>query len=195
MPDPIIPPTDNPTPPVDKTHSEKAFRQVSDDMHKYKDALKELTASMETMKAEATEAKRVVLEKNEQYKELYETELLRNDELQKKLEDRNTSFITAQKLTAVKEKLGQFKKPEYNKFIDTSRIIVDNDGNVDLSTVDNEVSRLKQEYPELIKVKASSKLPDEAPESGEKIIKPLEKMTPQVRSDMRRKLIEERTKQ
>lgn len=178
----------------EKMHTDKAFRQVSDDMHKYKQANKDLQAQIDQMRTEREEEKRQAMEKNQQFEELYNAELKRNEELVKQLAEKDSNFITVQKLNAVKDKLGQFKKPEYNKFIDTSRIIVDNDGNIDQSTVDNEVNRLKQEYPELIKVKVASKLPDEAPESGKSTEKPIHEMSDLERAEMRRKLIEERSK-
>ena len=181
--------------PKDKMYSEKEFRGVSDDMHKFKGMVKELTVTIEGMSNEKKEDARKALEKNEQYKELYETELANNESLKQKIEKKDNDFLNAEKLSAVKDKLGQFKKPKYDKFIDTSRIIMDNDGHVDETTVDNEVKRLKAEYPELIKVKSSSRLPDEAPESGEVIPTPLKKMTKEQRMDARLKLIEDRTKQ
>lgn len=194
--DPNAPDYVAPVKPVDeKTHSDKAFRQVSDDMHKYKGEKQELQNKIDAMKAEQAEETRKALEKNSQFEELYNTELKRNDELQTQITEKDTNFLKAQKLAAVKDKLGQFKKPEYNKFIDTTRIIVDNDGNVDQSTVDNEVNRLKQEYPELIKAKVASELLNESPESGKSITKSLVKMSTAERADTRRKLIEDRSKQ
>ncbi len=178
----------------EKTHSDKAFRQVSDDMHKYKGSVKELQAKIDQMNQERAEEQRKALEKNQQFEELYNAELKRNEALQQQISEKDSNFLKAQKLNAVKDKLGQFKKPEYNKFIDTSRIIVDSDGQIDQATVDNEVNRLKQEYPELIKAKVASQLPDEAPESGKSIEKPVQKMSQAERAEMRRKLIEERTK-
>lgn len=179
----------------EKVHSDKAFRQVSDDMHKYKQMVKDQQEQLDAIQREREEEKRKSMEKNQQFEDLYNAELKRNEELVQKLAEKDSSFLNVQKLNAVKDKLGQFKKPEYNKFIDTSRIIVDNDGNIDQSTVDNEVNRLKQEYPELIKVKAASALPDEAPESGKSIEKSLHEMTAAERQEIRRKLIEERSKQ
>lgn len=178
----------------DKTHSEKAFRKVSDDMHKYKSDNAELKSQIDKMNQLQEDEQRANLEKNDEYKKLYEDERHRNDDLQTKYDDRNSKFIDSQKINAVKDKLGQFKRSEYNRFIDTSRIIMDNEGNVDVMTVDNEVNRLKNEYPELIKAKKASKLPNQSPASGDPNKPPLSKLTSEERMDMRRKMIEERSK-
>jgi hypothetical protein len=178
----------------EKTHSDKAFRQVSDDMHKYKSGMAELQAKLDQQGLDREDAERKSRESKEEYKSLYEESQSEVKGLRSDIEEKNNSFIKAQKLSAVKDKLGGFKKEVYNKFIDTSRVIIDNDGQVDLSTVDNEVARLKKEYPELIKVKQSSRLPNEQPESGDVNPKPVQKMTVDERNDLRRQLIEAKMK-
>ncbi len=183
------------TPPKEKSYPEAAYTQVKDDMLKYKHELKDAIAEIKSMKAARETEERQAKERNNEYKELYEESLDRIKVLEKSIDDKNTSFLNAQKLSRVKEKLGGFKKSEYNKFIDTSRVIMDNDGNVDETTVENEVARLKTEYPELIKVKASSELPNEAPESGNFTQKSVQELSKAERSEIRRKAIEERTKQ
>ena len=179
----------------EKTHSDKAFRQVSDDMHKYKGALKDQEAENIKLRQRLDDIERSNLEQKEQFKDLYEAERSRNDELEKSMDEKNIKFLNSQKLSAVKEKLGQFKKPEYNKFIDTNKIVVDTDGQIDMSTVEREVDRLKKEYPELIKVKASSTMPSEQPESGDTQTKSVTIKTKDDRMNARRELIEQRSKQ
>lgn len=178
----------------EKTHTDKAFGEMRDDMFKYKTGMKELQKQLDDIKVNSEKEQTLARERNNEYKELYEEELVKNKTLQDTIDEKNNSFLNAQKLSRVKEKLGSFKRTEYNKFIDTSRVIMDNDGNVDETTVDNEVARLKTEYPELIKVKASSELPDKAPESGKVNPKQVQKMSKSERMDLRQQLIEDRAK-
>lgn len=181
--------------PVEKTYPEAAYNNVKDDMLKYKHELKDAMSEIKKMRDEQEQAARKAKELNNEYKELYEEQLKANEALKNTINEKNNNFLNAQKLSRVKEKLGGFKKQEYNKFIDTSRVIIDNEGNVDETTVDNEVARLKTEYPELIKVKASSELPNEAPESGHFNPKQVQELTKAERSEIRRKAIEDRQNQ
>lgn len=184
----------NPQPPEEKTHSDKAFRKVSDDMHKYKAGEKAALDRVAELEQQIADKERAEQEKNGQYKKLYEDQLKINSDLKNTLSEKDDKFLKVQKLNAVKEQLGEFKKSEYNKFIDTSKIIIDNDGNVDLTTVENEVNRLKQQYPELLKVQVNSDLPDEAPESGSILTKSVKEMSTDERSAARKRLIQERSK-
>lgn len=174
----------------EETVSKRAYDEVRTDMHKFKGLYKEMELKLQKMKEKQDEQARQDLEKNNEYKTLYEDERAKNAELYKQIDEKNENFIKTQKVMAVNEKLGEFKRPEYKKFIDLSKIVIDNDGNADITTVDAEVERLRKEYPELIKVKASSRMPDHEPESGGPINTPLEKMTAEQRNDLRRKIIE-----
>ena len=178
-----------------KVHSDDAFRAVSDDMHKYKKAQRAAELENEKLKKQIDDSAKDKLIAKEQYKELYDSEVSRTTELEKKLSENTDKFINVHKKQAVIDKLGGFRRTEYNKFIDTSKIIVDDNGNVDEITVDVEVKRLKQEYPELLKRSKGGILPNNAPESGDPIgSKSFNKMTKEEKSQTRLSLLEDRYK-
>lgn len=180
-------------PDVPKTHSHDAFKAVTNDMHKYKKERNDSQLKIEQLQKKIDDIAKDQLIAKEEYKELYETEVKKNMELENQLKEKNDKFINVHKKQKVIEKLGGFRKPEYNKFIDITKIIMDDNGDVDEMTVDVEVKRLKQEYPELIKKSKGSTLPNNAPESGDAIgSKTLKEMSKEERSQHRRSLIEKR---
>lgn len=176
-----------------KMHTDAAFKDVSNDMHKYKKQKQVVELENEKLKKQISDKDTQQKVANEEYKELWQAEVDRGKKLEADRDADRDKFIDVHKKQAVIEKLGSFKRSEYNNFIDTSKIIVDSNGVVDEMTVDVEVKRLKQEYPELLKRSRSSIPPNDAPESGNSNInKPLNKMNADERAQLRTQLITDR---
>lgn len=175
-------------PKVDKS----AYDAVSNDMHKYKGNIKILEAKIAQMEADNSSRETATLEQNKEFQRLYELEQAKNAELNSSLAEKSEKFIKSHKLNAVKEAVGGFKKKEYVKFIDTSKILVDDNGLVDENSVKNEVDRIRKEFPELLTKKSGKLPPSDAPNTGSEPQSKMNinNMSVEQMNEYRRKLLE-----
>jgi hypothetical protein len=141
----------------------KAYVEVSEDMHKFKNKLKETEARLNEAieKEKSKEQEKLASEKR--FQELYEAEKKRADELfsQKKVERQN--FLNATKRSALLSEIGSLEKPEYVRFANLEAIEVKEDGEVELSSLKKEAERFKQEHSALLKKAKVPMLPNQAP--------------------------------
>ena len=143
--------------------SKKVVEEYKNDMFKYKAKMKETEAELQSLRDTQALSEKQNLEDKEEWKLLYERE---KDEKAKALGDleiKSKFFIDTSKKNAVVQKLGGFKKDSYVSFVDTSKIDVRDDGTFDSDSIQREVDRIKQDFPELLKATASGKMPNEAP--------------------------------
>lgn len=164
-----------------------AYVKVSQDMHKFKSQAKQLEAKLAEIQAEQEARERATLEEKEQWHTLYKKAEEKLKAIENERLSERSKFIESHKVNAVIQNLGGFKKPEYNKFIDSSKIEVTEDGSIDEKSVVSEVERIKREYPELIKAAGIKPLPDSAPKQVAP--KSLDQMSPAERAALRRRLI------
>lgn len=144
--------------------SKKVLDEYKADFFKQKEAKKALEAENQRLKDQQALREKDELVKNEQWKQLYETEKTEKAKAQAELLAKSEFFVNSSKVNAVVQKLGGFKKDAYTKFIDTSKIDLREDGTFDTDSINREVDRVKQEHPELLAVgPASGKMPSNAP--------------------------------
>lgn len=149
----------------DKYVSKSAYEEVKKDMFTFKTAKKDLEEKLKQIQAEKEELETSKLMEKEQWKQLYETEANKRKEMESiRLKEKN-QFIDYHKKNAVISKIGGFKRDEYNSFIDVSKVEIDESGNILADSLEGEVTRIKQLYPELIKTSNSHSLPSDAPKS------------------------------
>lgn len=144
-----------------------AYEEVSSDMHKYKNELKETKASLNQLKAEQEAKEKEALAEQGKWQELYEVNQKELENLKQQREEEKNKFINYHKKNSVLQKIGGFKREDYNKFIDVNNIEMNDDGSLDEKSLMGEVDRIKQEYPELLKSASSTKLPNDAPKGSE----------------------------
>lgn len=166
--------------------SKQAYKQVSQDMHSYKTKMKELSAQLEAVKADKEAREKSVLEEQEKWHDLYKKSETKIQELLKERDKERNQFLEGHKKNSVLQQVS-FKKPEYVKFIDVSKIEVNEDGSIAQDLVAAEVERIKKEYPELLKTTAREMLPDAAPKGAKP--KSLKDMSPSELADARRALL------
>lgn len=145
----------------------KAFQEVSSDMHKYKNQLREKEAMLNQLLAEKELQEKQALEEQGRWKELYEKTQNQLEEVNTTRQAEQDKFINHHKKNAVLREIGGFKKDEYSNFINIENVIMDENGNIDRASLDAEVSRLKQEMPELLKNVPGNSLPSNAPMNTE----------------------------
>ena len=172
----------------------KAYKEVTDDMFKYKNKLKETEAMLAQLSAEREAAQVQSLKENEQWKTLYEKNQAQLDQLAATRAAERDQFINYHKKNAVIRELGGFKKDEYNSFINVSNVELDENSNVIPESLIAEVNRLKQTYPELIKGVQANNLPSDAPKSFDLSGKAYGEMTDKERLDLKIKLMLENKK-
>lgn len=87
-------------------------------------------------------------------------------------------------------KVGGFKKDEYASFINVGAVEMDEQGNIVQDSLEAEVMRIKQSYPELLKGNSAANLPAEAPKSPVPTLdKEFSKMSEKERNALRMSLI------
>ena len=140
-----------------------AVQDYKDDMFKYKERMKSAQAELEAVLAEKAALERNQLEKNEEWKVLYEREKSERESAVSELQQKSTQFMDSSKKNAVVQQLGGFKKDEYSRFIDVSNIEVTDNGTFSSDSLNREVERVRQTFPELLKAFDGPKLPGGAP--------------------------------
>jgi viroplasmin and RNaseH domain-containing protein len=142
---------------------DKAVQDYKDDMFKYKERMKSAQSELEAVLAEKAALERNQLEKNEEWKVLYEREKSERESAVSELQQKSTQFMDSSKKNAVVQQLGGFKKDEYSRFIDVSNIEVTDNGTFSSESLSREVERVRQTFPELLKAFDGPKLPGGAP--------------------------------
>ena len=169
--------------------SKQAYKQVSQDMHTYKSKMKQLQAEMEALKADKEAREKSVLEEQEKWHDLYKKSESKIGELLKERDHERVKFVEGHKKNSVLQQIS-FKKQDYIKFVDVSKIEVNEDGSINPDTVSLEVERIKKEYPELLKSSAKEPLPDAAPRGAKP--KSLQDMTPSELAEARRAALQKK---
>jgi hypothetical protein len=167
----------------------KAYQEVQKDMFKYKTALKEKEAILSQLKLEKEQREQQALQDNEEWKTLYENTRSKLEEINKARTEEKEQFINYHKKNAVLKEIGGFKRDEYSKFINVSSVELDEEGNLVQESLLNEVNRIKQQYPELLKSSNASPLPADAPKVTDPMQKSWSEMTKQERDKLKEKLI------
>jgi len=129
---------------------------------------KKLQKEFEKIKADSEQRKTQELETQQRYKELYESVQTEKAQLEDKVKEHETRWQDAIKINAFNETLGETRKidSKYLGFIDTSKIIIDADTNkVDPVSVQKEVDRVTNVYPEIVRSTVTNTMPNSAPNS------------------------------
>lgn len=144
--------------------SKKVVEEYKTDLFKFKSKAKEMEAEVQRLKDEQALREKATLEEQAEWKTLYEREKNEKAKVLQDLQAKSEFFVNTSKINTVVSKLGGFKKDSYTKFIDTSKIDVREDGTFDIDSINREVDRIKQEYPELLSIGPSNgKMPSNAP--------------------------------
>lgn len=167
-----------------------AYENVKNDMFKFKDEKKKLEDQIKAFKAEKEAQEIDRMKEKEEWKNLYESEAAKRAEIEKARLEEKSKFVNYHKRNAVVAKIGGFKRDEYTNFVDLSKVEMDENGNIVAESLDAEVSRLKQLYPELIKGGSAEVLPAEAPKSfNHDVNKDFSKMTDKEKMDYKFSLL------
>ena len=169
--------------------SKKAYQEVSSDMHKYKQELKEKEAKLNELLAIQEAKEKEALEEQGRWEELYKQSQEKLTTLQSERDQERNKFIDYHKRNSVLQKLGGFKRDEYNKFVNIENIELREDGSIDEDSIASEIDRIRQNYPELIKSNSPTSLPKDAPMQNEVGKKSFDQMSEVERNNLKRSLL------
>ena len=141
----------------------KAYKQVSSDMHKYKQQAKEAKMEAERLKADLEAQQKAKLEEQNRFEELYrkaeeeKTSLLQERQREKQL------FTDAVKKSALKTELGGNIKDAYLNLADYSKIELNEDGSLNSESVRQVANSFRQDHPALVPSPVSGNINAVAP--------------------------------
>lgn len=142
--------------------SRKAYTDVSADMHKYKNELKDAKAALNQINAEKEAAEKERLAESGKWQELAQKLEAEKVDLNNRNTQNEDRFLNYHKKQSVISKTGDFKQDEYHSFIKVENIVINEDNSIDEVSLNAEVDRIKQAYPELLKGSSNTKLPNDA---------------------------------
>ena len=141
----------------------KAYKKVSEDMHKYKAEKKEMAMELARLKADLEAQQKAKLEEQNRFEELYrKAEQEKNNLLQERQQEKQL-FVDAVKKSALKTELGGNIKDQYLNLADFSSIEVREDGSLDSETVREAANKFRQDHPALVPSSASGSINSIAP--------------------------------
>jgi len=103
------------------------------------------------------------LKASNQYKELYESKTKELETIATQRELEKQAFLEHKKLDAFLKEVGGLKKGDYVSLIDTSKLIVDESGNINSDSIRVYAEQFKQAYPEIISVNTIQHVGQSAP--------------------------------
>lgn len=165
------------------------YKKTAEDMLKYKSEMRSYKAQLDQIKADNEAKEKQALYEQENWKKLFQQNEEKLKQLQLERDSERDKFINAHKVNSVVQELGGFKKPEYVKFVDHAKIELDENGSLITASVQAEVQRIKQMYPELVKTNSElvKPLPSQAARGASP--KSIEQMTPSELAQARRELL------
>ncbi len=173
----------------EETVPKEVFLKMQKDMHEYKNKMKTLQDERDAFKADQEQRETQALKEQEKWKDLYAQSEKKIQALNDRLKSETEKFVSSHKLNAVLSQVGGFKKTEYNRFVETSKILVNEDGSIEEGTLKAEIERVKKEYPELLKVSTGKQELDSKAAKTQTAEKDLSKMSKAEISEYRRKLL------
>lgn len=156
--------SDTETKPEDQFVPKKAYQEVSSDMMKYKEQMKNLKAELEKLRADEQSRLEAEQRKNGEYQKIADTYKLKWEQAEAQREAERHRVENLHKLHHLEKAVGGFQKSEYAKIAaNLDAIKLDENGMVVEETLAAEAQRIRQEHPALLKSDSKVKLPSDAP--------------------------------
>lgn len=136
----------------------KAYEEVTKDMHKYKQSVKESQAQINELRAQLKAQEEAKMRENEQWQELAQRREQELEEVKTQYTQKSTKFETAVKRTALKQELGGKIREDYLQFADLNSIRLDENGIVDVESLRNVANEFRKQHGQLIPQVESSEI-------------------------------------
>lgn len=170
----------------DEVVPKKIYDKAAQDMLAYKAKMRDLEGKLAELSQKQQEDEILKLKESEKWKDLWQ----KSEESKKAIESKSKvlqeKLEQGIKLQAFQQVSGGFKKPEFNRFVDTSKIQILEDGTVDMDSVKAVYDYVKTEYSDLLVGTSVKPLPAQAPVNGKQ-----DSMTPEQIADYKSKLAQD----
>lgn len=130
--------------------SKKAYEEVSKDMHKFKDRLKQAEAKANEFAAQLKAQEEAKMHEKEQYKELFEKREAELEQIKKEANMERERYLNSVKRAALKQEIGAQVKDEYLTFANLDSISINEDGSIDKESVREAANFFRKEHGQLI---------------------------------------------
>lgn len=145
-----------------------------------------VTTQLNAMNEAKKKEKEQALLEQENYKELSQTYKSEVQKLKDQQEEYQRKMLDTAKKQAVLNRLGGFKKPDFERFINLDNLLI-NEGKIDEVSLEKETNRLKTEYPELLK-QDTPNLPADAPADNRDTEKKYSEMSEKEKRTLKKQL-------
>ena len=146
--------------------SDKAYKEVSSDMHKYKSGLKEERARTAELEAKLSAIEENQMKEQKRYEELYEREKAERVKEQTERNKEKELYVRSIKVSALKDVLGGKVKDEYLSFANVDSIELKEDGTLSSESVQSVANTFRQAHPGLIAKDSAVNITGTAPANG-----------------------------
>jgi hypothetical protein len=117
------------------------------------------------------------LKENQEWKSLAEQKSKQLEQALAEKQATEKKWIDNHKLNSFLSEVGGLRNPEYSKFIDYSKILVNDDGTINADSVKNYANEFRESYSDLIKPSDAKPLPSDAPKDTATPTKSLSELT------------------
>lgn len=128
----------------------KAYKEVTSDMHKFKDRYREAEAKANELEQRLKAIEEEKLKEQQRFEELYEREKAERERIAQEKERERELYLRSVKISALKNELGGKVNDKYLSFADIDSIELREDGTLSSESVQSVANAFRQEHPGLI---------------------------------------------
>lgn len=143
----------------------KAYEDVTRDMHKNKQKVRSLEADNNELKAQLKAQEEQEMQKQEKWKELFETSKAELVEVRKEAQIKDDKYTRSQKISALKQEIGVNIKDEYLSFASLDNIVL-TDGLIDKDSLRDVANSFRKEHGQLFPQEENVNITGQAPNSS-----------------------------
>ncbi len=144
----------------------KAYKDVSSDMHKFKNKAREAEAKANELAERLKAIEENTLKEQQRFEELYEREKVERQKEQEERQNEKALYLRSVKISALKDELGGKVKDEYLSFANVDSIELQEDGTLSSESVQNVANSFRQAHPGLIAKDSAVNITGTAPAKG-----------------------------
>jgi hypothetical protein len=143
-----------------------AYKEVSSDMHKFKNRYREAEAKANELAERLKSIEEDKLKEQQRFEELYERERAEKEKIAAERRQEKELYLRSVKISALRNELGGKVKDQYLSFANIDSIELKEDGTLNSESVQNVANSFRQEHPGLIAKDSSVNITGSAPANG-----------------------------
>jgi phosphotransacetylase len=144
----------------------KAFKEVSTDMHKFKNRAREAEAKATELAERIKAIEENELKAKQEYQTLYEREKAAKEAIEAERLQEKELYLRSVKVSALRNELGGKVNDQYLSFANIDSIELKEDGTLNSESVQSVANSFRQEHPGLIAKDSSVNITGSAPANG-----------------------------